>query len=65
MTNSWFCLIGEVDWAKLPPGADLPMRIAIQKAFHDLTGEWPQFTFSGWGAQPDENQRAVIEAKRK
>lgn len=59
----WECKIGEVDAAKLPPGADLPMRIAIQRAYKELTGEEANFLFSGWGGKLDECERFVVDAK--
>lgn len=57
----WSCKIGEV--ASLPEigGADLPMREAIAKAYKELTGEEPVFIFSGWGAELEERERAVVE----
>lgn len=57
----WYCKIGEV--ASLPEvgGADLPMRKAVERAYKELTGEEPVFTFSGWGAELTEPERAVVE----
>lgn len=57
----WQCKIGEVDASKLPSGADLPMRKAIARAYKEITGEDPQFIFSGWGAELTEDERAVVE----
>ena len=57
----WSCKIGEVDAEKLPHGADAPMRAAISEEFRRLTGEEPQFIFSGWAAELDEGERAVVE----
>jgi hypothetical protein len=57
----WSCKIGEVDASKLPSGADLPMRQAVARAYRELTGEEPEFLFSGWGAELDECERAVVE----
>lgn len=57
----WDCKIGEVDAQKLPPGADLPMRKAVAKAFYELTGEEPEFIFSGWGAQLTEDERDEVK----
>jgi hypothetical protein len=57
----WSCKIGEVDEAKLPNGADFPMRRAIAKAYEEITGEEPTFLFSGWGAELEEIERAVVE----
>lgn len=61
MKKIWECKIGEVDAAKLPKGADLPMREAVAVAFFELTGERCNFIFSGWGAELTEPERAVIE----
>ena len=57
----WTCKIGEVDNTKVPPGGDLPMRIAITKAYIELTGVEPTFLFSGWGGELTELERAVVE----
>lgn len=56
----WFCKIGgETDFFE--KGADSPMRRAIAKAFREVTGRDPQFTFSGWGQELTESERAVAE----
>lgn len=57
----WSCKIGEVDPSKVPPGGDSPMRRAVEIAYRELTGERPAFNFSGWGAELDEAERAVVE----
>lgn len=73
--RTWFCKIGES--AKVPheipvrqPGSlaaprmltsDQFMRVAVEEAYEMLTGERCTFTFSGWGAELDESQRAVVE----
>jgi hypothetical protein len=56
----WECKIGEVDWEKIPKDSDLPMRVAVQNAYHELTGEWPDFVFSGWGAELDEGEKKFL-----
>ena len=56
----WGCKIGEVDWEKLPKGADFRMRVAVQDAYHELTGEWPDFLFSGWGAELDDGEKSFL-----
>lgn len=58
---TWGCKIGEVDRTKLPSGSDSPMREAVTRAYRELTGEEPQFIFSGWGTELDEPERAVVE----
>jgi hypothetical protein len=57
----WYCKIGEVPRGKLPHTADAPMRDAVSKCFKELTGEYPGFIFSGWGAELTEGERAVVE----
>lgn len=37
------------------------MRRAVEEAYRELTGDDPTFVFSGWGAQLDEGERAVVE----
>ncbi|SFJ49772.1 hypothetical protein SAMN03159338_1571 [Sphingomonas sp. NFR04] len=56
----WGCKIGEVDASKLPPGSDAPMRAAVAKAFREITGDDPQFIFSGWGASLAPEERNVV-----
>ena len=60
MKTSWSCKIGEMGPSKVPAG-DLPMRMAVQRAYEQLTGEAPAFCFSGWGAQLTDGERAVVE----
>ena len=59
--KTWSCKIGEIDEAMLPSAADFPMREAIQRAYVELTGQFPEFLFSGWGAELTEPERAVVE----
>lgn len=56
----WSCKIGEA--GALPDGADLPMRTAIRAAYLQLTGEEPEFLFSGWGAELTEGEREAVES---
>ena len=58
----WSCKIGEIDATKLPSGSDFPMRRAIEVAYHGITGEWPEFIFSGWGAELDPIQREIVNS---
>ena len=55
----WACRIGGLTGI-LPHGIDLQMRQAVERAFKEVTGVEPQFLFSGWGAELDEFERAVI-----
>lgn len=59
----WSCKVGEIDRDQLPADADADraMRTAVEAAYRRLTGERPNFTFSGWGDQLDEPERAVVE----
>lgn len=61
MNNIWACKIGGEFLDHLPNGADYPMRKAISEAYTKLTGKEADFCFSGWGAQLDEYERAVVE----
>lgn len=63
MKKIWGCKIGEVDLAKLPYGADTPMRDAVRSAYKKLTGEEPDFIFSGWGEELTEPERRVANEK--
>ena len=59
----WECKIGEAFGAeKYPPfGSDLPMRKAIEQAYIELTGQEPDFIFSGWTAELTEGERKVVD----
>jgi hypothetical protein len=57
----WACKIGSVSPVFLPRGSDAPMRAAVKRAYFDLTGEYAEFTFSGWSAELTEPERAVVE----
>ena len=61
MKKVWSCKIGFAEDSVLPWGADLPMRQAVEEAFKQLTGDWPEFIFSGWGAELTEAELAVVE----
>jgi hypothetical protein len=56
----WTCKVGGVV-GEVPPGADLPMRQAVERAFQEITGLEAEFTFSGWGGTLTEPERAVVE----
>lgn len=60
----WYCKIGETAAGNVPQGGDFPMRRAIEKEYHEITGEWPEFIFSGWGAELTESERAVVENRQ-
>lgn len=56
----WKCKIGGL-CEELPHGSDIPMRDAIREAYKKLTGEEPEFIFSGWAAELTESEREVVE----
>lgn len=56
----WQCKIGTLDQLVLPPGQDAPMRQAIREAYFRITGQYPQFIFSGWGSELTEGERNVV-----
>lgn len=57
----WWCKVGEAEDVGSVTGPDLPMRAAVSDAYFALTGQRPDFIFSGWHGQLDESQRAVVE----
>lgn len=59
LSNIWYCKIGE--GRPQVNGADFPMRMAVREAYADITGQAPDFIFSGWGASLTESERAVVE----
>ena len=60
----WFCKIGEIDREKLPRLADGPLRDVIEKEYFRITGEWPEFTFSGWLPGLTEQEKFVADWKQ-
>ena len=59
MGDIWTCKIGRA--GNKPSGADAPMRDAIAAAYRTLTGEEPDFIFSGWGGSLTEGELACVE----
>lgn len=59
----WECKIGIESDVELPFGADMPMRAAVRRAFIQITGKEPDFTFSGWGATLNQIERDIIDQK--
>ena len=55
----WDCKIGEVRSGELPIAADYPMRLAVEKAYKEITGKDPDFIVSGWGGELTEGEREV------
>jgi len=60
----WHCKIGEVDTDLVPIGGDNPMRIAIKKAYKNITGRECEFCFSGWGAELTKSERESTKLKK-
>lgn len=56
----WACKIGEAGVLH-ERGLDLPMRKAVAAAYREITGEEPDFIFSGWRGELTEPERAVVE----
>ena len=54
----WMCIIGPTTRDKILPGGDLPMRLATQRAFRNLTGDHADLCASGWGLS-EEDVRAI------
>lgn len=65
LSGIWSCKIGKADQEKLPNGADWPMRQAVAEAFYKLTGEEPEFIFSGWNSELTEAEEACLERADK
>lgn len=63
--KTWSCKIGEVYPGLLPDGADMPMRQAVANAYKALTGQEPEFIFSGWGAELTQEEREAANAGQR
>lgn len=69
MTSSEQSNSGEVIWTckiggpgeLIGTGHDFPMRRAVEAAYRETVGRECRFDFSGWGAELDECERAVVE----
>jgi len=59
MPSIWTCKIGTENDLPLPRGSDQPMRIAVERAYFELTGQHAEFTFSGWGGTLTETEKAA------
>lgn len=57
----WVCIIGPIEKDQLPPGADLPPRMAARNAVFDMTGDGEAACNSGWCGEA-EYQR-IMDAK--
>ena len=65
MSRIWTCKIGIRTDARLPGGADEPMRIAVARAFKDVTGLDAEFCFSGWGTELTTAEERVVEERAR
>jgi hypothetical protein len=61
----WTCKIVGQMRGPLPPGADYPLRMAVQSAFRQVTGVEEELNFSGWGGELDSTERRILEGDRK
>lgn len=57
----WTCKIGGTTALPIGGSCDAPMREAIERAYREITGQEPDFTFSGWGGELTEGERATVE----
>lgn len=60
MSKVWSCKIGSLSEFDLPKGSDLPMRKAVENAYFELTGKYPDGLFSGWGDEFSKEEVACI-----
>ena len=60
--STWECKIGIAPGTSvsLPGGSDFPMRVAVEKAFTQITGLEAEYCFSGWGAELTEGEKALV-----
>lgn len=59
ITDVWECKIGG-NFKELPNGADYPMRLAVAKAYKEITGCDANFCFSGWGSKLTKLELLII-----
>lgn len=60
----WSCKIGEADGDVLPHGADHPLRVAVERAYFELTGKQAEFNFSGWSAKLTPEEQDYVDQSR-
>ena len=56
----WECKIGGTT-KPLPKMSDVPMRKAVQQAYFELTGEYCDIIFTGWGSKLTESEKEVMK----
>lgn len=59
----WYCKVGKLGQKELLEGCDFPMRQAIKNAYYQITGEWPDFCFSGWNTDMTKTELEIINDK--
>lgn len=60
----WYCKVGSKNVnAVMPGGCDSPMRDAVEEEFKRITGDYPQFCFSGWGQELTAGEQAAVDNK--
>ena len=60
----WYCKVGSRNIsAVLPGGSDSPMRDVVEEEFKRITGDYPQFCFSGWGQALNEGELAAVQER--
>lgn len=64
MKKAWSCKIGHIDEEQLPDGSDALLREAVARAYRELTGQYPTFLFSGWGAKLSDEENEVVERQK-
>ncbi len=62
-TGIWTCTIGEASPEDVPAGSDFPMRQAVRDAYWKITGQEPNFCFSGWGGELTKLEREVVNER--
>lgn len=60
----WYCKIGEARPPETMEAADLPMREAVKTIFKAVTGEEPEYCFSGWYGELTEEEQLAIDSAR-
>lgn len=55
----WWCKIGKA--RPLVDAPDFAMREAVATAYRAITGEHPDFIFSGWGGKLTEAEQRVVD----
>ena len=62
MGDIWTCKVGGN--AEIAIGDDAPMRLAVEKAYRELTGQDPAFLFSGWAGTLNKYEQEVVDVQK-